>query len=344
MLRLSSRQLRTFSAALGELYASPSLATLGTDIVRIFKKLIPAAFVCVTYFDEIKRTELVVSEESFPGKVAWDLPPEDSDQTSFPRRAGPDGATSPPRLSDASDSWSDHGSRQLVVMNPADHTLTMFLYRKLGDFTAWERHLAYLLVPHVRQVYRLATFQAQKEYSIALGELAAHRGATLVVSSEGKILFGTKSARDLCRQYHWIVEGGRLGSNLGEWLAVSPAPGAKFMTSNGPLTLVVEFLEKTPSAAVVSDFPDQLGGDGISFLRLVEKPFIPNHRPLRQLGLTLREAEVLLWITEGKSNTEIGIILAVSPNTVRKHVEHVLRKLDVENRGAAAALAREFLG
>jgi DNA-binding CsgD family transcriptional regulator len=54
-----------------------------------------------------------------------------------------------------------------------------------------------------------------------------------------------------------------------------------------------------------------------------------------RLRLTKRETEVLSWIVEGKSNPEIGIILGTSPNTVRKHVEHLLGKLSVETRAAA---------
>nr|WP_230979575.1 response regulator transcription factor [Steroidobacter gossypii] len=59
----------------------------------------------------------------------------------------------------------------------------------------------------------------------------------------------------------------------------------------------------------------------------------------RALSLTSREAEVLLWISRGKSNREIGEILSISPRTVNKHLEQVFVKLGVENRAAAAARA-----
>ena len=59
----------------------------------------------------------------------------------------------------------------------------------------------------------------------------------------------------------------------------------------------------------------------------------------RSLSLTSREAEVLLWISRGKSNRDIGEILAISPRTVNKHLEQVFAKLGVENRAAAAAQA-----
>jgi DNA-binding CsgD family transcriptional regulator len=60
---------------------------------------------------------------------------------------------------------------------------------------------------------------------------------------------------------------------------------------------------------------------------------------LISLGLTERETEVLVWIARGKGNYEISVILGAKPRTICKHVEHIFRKLDVENRTAAAAIA-----
>lgn len=63
-----------------------------------------------------------------------------------------------------------------------------------------------------------------------------------------------------------------------------------------------------------------------------------------RLGLTTREAEVLLWLGRGKSNRDIAEILVMSPRTVNKHLEGVFAKLGVENRASAAALAVRVLG
>jgi DNA-binding NarL/FixJ family response regulator len=66
-------------------------------------------------------------------------------------------------------------------------------------------------------------------------------------------------------------------------------------------------------------------------------------KPLEKLGLTPKEAEVLLWIAQGKTNAEIGLILESATATVKKHVERVLEKLQAENRQAAALQAIEVL-
>ena len=48
---------------------------------------------------------------------------------------------------------------------------------------------------------------------------------------------------------------------------------------------------------------------------------------------------MLLWISRGKPNRDIGEILNISPRTVNKHLEQIFVKLGVENRAAAAAAA-----
>lgn len=66
---------------------------------------------------------------------------------------------------------------------------------------------------------------------------------------------------------------------------------------------------------------------------------MPAQNPLRSLGLTARETEVLTWIAQGKTNYEIGVILSACTGTICKHVEHILCKLEVKNRTAAAVIA-----
>jgi DNA-binding NarL/FixJ family response regulator len=66
-------------------------------------------------------------------------------------------------------------------------------------------------------------------------------------------------------------------------------------------------------------------------------------QPLEELGLTPREAEVLLWVAQGKSNSDVATILAMSDKTVKIHLNHIYEKLNVETRTAAAMQATELL-
>ncbi len=56
-------------------------------------------------------------------------------------------------------------------------------------------------------------------------------------------------------------------------------------------------------------------------------------------ALTQREREVLAWISAGKSNAEIAIIMGISPWTVKIHVANMYKKLNVCSRGQAVAKA-----
>ena len=73
-------------------------------------------------------------------------------------------------------------------------------------------------------------------------------------------------------------------------------------------------------------------------------PDFTDPKPLEEkLGLTPREAEVLLWVAQGKSNGDIAIILEMSEKTVKQHLGAVFQKLGVESRISATVRALEVL-
>jgi len=55
--------------------------------------------------------------------------------------------------------------------------------------------------------------------------------------------------------------------------------------------------------------------------------------------LSEREVEILHWVREGKSNHEIGMVLSISPLTVKNHVQRILKKLQASNRTQAVSKA-----
>jgi DNA-binding CsgD family transcriptional regulator len=86
-----------------------------------------------------------------------------------------------------------------------------------------------------------------------------------------------------------------------------------------------------------------IGLPGEYLLRLVEEDELSLRNRIRdRFELTDREAEVLMWLSRGKTNRDIGQILSMSPRTVNKHLEQVFKKLGVENRTSAAAVSLQF--
>ena len=73
------------------------------------------------------------------------------------------------------------------------------------------------------------------------------------------------------------------------------------------------------------------------------KPDFTSFDPLLKLGLTPRVAEVLLWVAQGKTNSDIASILGISESTVKKHLLEIFLKLSVETRSAATLRALEAL-
>lgn len=59
----------------------------------------------------------------------------------------------------------------------------------------------------------------------------------------------------------------------------------------------------------------------------------------KDIPLTNRELQVLRHIALGLSNREIGVSLGISVETVKEHVQNILRKLDATDRTAAAVWA-----
>src|SRR5215469_5841812 len=70
---------------------------------------------------------------------------------------------------------------------------------------------------------------------------------------------------------------------------------------------------------------------------------IPAPKDFQQIGLTVREGEVLHWVIQGKRDKEVADILSASPRTIHNHLRSILRKLNTETRTGAALEAFERL-
>jgi DNA-binding NarL/FixJ family response regulator len=61
--------------------------------------------------------------------------------------------------------------------------------------------------------------------------------------------------------------------------------------------------------------------------------------PVSDISLTQREMDVLIQLSNGLTNKEIATSLGIGYETVKEHVQHVLRKLGVSDRTQAAVWA-----
>lgn len=73
-----------------------------------------------------------------------------------------------------------------------------------------------------------------------------------------------------------------------------------------------------------------------SLTKLLVKDYVTQDKEVKAAraldGLTPREREVLTHLAEGESNSEIGAKLGISPKTVSRHRENIMRKLGLHSR------------
>jgi DNA-binding NarL/FixJ family response regulator len=97
---------------------------------------------------------------------------------------------------------------------------------------------------------------------------------------------------------------------------------------------LVSHLRRVAEGDVVID-PALAGRVAMSAARLSAGEFWPG----ANLGLTQRESEVLALLVSGHSNRGIAAKLVISEDTVKTHIRGLYRKLGVQERGGAIALA-----
>ncbi len=73
-----------------------------------------------------------------------------------------------------------------------------------------------------------------------------------------------------------------------------------------------------------------------SLAKLLVKDYLTQEHPAEEKagldGLTEREREVLTFLAEGANNAEIAKSLVISPKTVERHRENIMRKLNLHSR------------
>ncbi|MBG6079262.1 DNA-binding NarL/FixJ family response regulator [Rubrivivax gelatinosus] len=172
----------------------------------------------------------------------------------------------------------------------------------------------------------------------ARNALDAFGHATLVVRErDGRRLWQTALARRMLSE-HFGGEDTATPPELMAWIA---RESLRRRAGAEPAGLTVARGARRISFAL-HPMPDDDGepvpGEWLVVMRESDDAAIVEAMSLA-LELTAREAEVLYWVVQGKTNRDIGDILGTSHRTVTKHLEHVFEKLGVETRTAAAALA-----
>ena len=222
---------------------------------------------------------------------------------------------------------------EVSIPSRLEHTKTFLFDSTRRDFAERERTLLNLLQPHLVQLYQHA--RLRRIATLALLDLHAGQcpeagHGVLVAGRAGTIDAANENGLRLLDAYFPDATPTRVPQELLEWLnhrrlqmdtSHDPAPAPARLTVPGPSGTLTAQLARCEHTEVI----------------LLEEQAPASGEP----PLTEREREVLALVEQGKRNAEIAEQLWVVPSTVRKHLENIYRKLEVNTRTAAVARFRQ---
>ena len=347
----TQRDIRALHACVAEIYALRDLDAFRDHVVRAIAQVVPAEVIAYTEIGLGQPTTRVVRPT---GVVTADLMRTFEHHKHEHPLIGHFGQNPQARVAKISDFLTPREFQRLGLYNEffrkidVEHQVVIglpaspprvggvALSRSGPDFSERDRMLLTVLQPHIVQAHRnAASFsQIKQEATLALTGLEEIGRGIVLLGPNGAVRFATRLARQWLTSYfgHRGMRAKRLPEALQRWVKfhVTTVGRPSDVSATGK-PLVVEGPE---NRLVVRLIP----AEGGSLLLLQQQHTVPRPASLEALGLSRREAEVLAWVAQGKTDAAIGTILSLSPRTVAKHLEHIYERLGVENRLAAAAL------
>ena len=216
------------------------------------------------------------------------------------------------------------------------------LIRDRRNNSKCDRCILNLVRQHLMQREENTFNNIQKEQQLLrqLKQIFDHLGV-IVVTTEGQVQFLTPRGEQLLSKYFDQKNPDSLPESLEYWFQheiASLTPDNDVPVSCFPLQI-----EKKGKQLLIRLIANLIGEQYLLLLEEQERRSF-SISSLELLGLTKREAEVLFWVAQDKSNAGIAKVLGCCEGTVRKHLEHVHQKLGVQTRTAAVMVALEKLG
>jgi CheY-like chemotaxis protein/DNA-binding CsgD family transcriptional regulator len=240
--------------------------------------------------------------------------------------------------------------RQLKV-NPHTAAIPVIFMTALGELDDLlrgfnEGAVDYLVKPiSPPEVLARVESHLKQAFNFQRAEMALNNSpfAVMTVSKEGLVTWLPESGKNWLAEYakrigatNPIQVGGLLPLALASWLQSQP------FTEENKESTNFESSHQGVHFSIKRTVCQHTG----EYLLLMEKHSKEwDLESLRHsLSLTFREAEILMWISRGKTNKEMGVILGTSPRTINKHLEHIFEKLGVVTRAAAVSMALQTTG
>jgi DNA-binding CsgD family transcriptional regulator len=213
------------------------------------------------------------------------------------------------------------------------------------DFNETERELLLRFGPHLARAYRAAEAydRAKRGKTISDIDLSRTETGLILLTSQGNVSAACSNARKWATEFfgNFPAYSARLPATLWQWVrrVLAQRDAAR---RSGALVLRSPLIERREDRQIEVSLVDGLDGLGPALV-FQHHSFLRPDEVARILRTSPREAEVVRWLLQGKSNEEIADILGISPRTVQTHLQRIYQKLGVSSRTQAIAAIRGFL-
>jgi DNA-binding CsgD family transcriptional regulator len=358
MVRLQQSELAAFSKALALLYAEASLSSLAARVTACLHALFGCDVASFDLFDEsaLRWSTVVVS----PAIPNWDCAVAVLQNHAHEHPIVTNAARNDfPHAIRTSDLRSLREYRQTGLYQDFFRVHLMKTDRQLGfvakpspmltigasvnrrgrDFSVEQCALMEHLRPHLLQAYLTAQSWSQVPVKIQAERDCASTlagGELCQIDQSGKIEWMTGGVEGILARFFGREPRGR-----------DRLPGSLFerirrviQVGDGTINKQLRSWEYVRENATLRvQIAAHLGENSWQVLLTEECQEKSAELLANQHGLSKREGEVLLWMSQGKTNAEIALILELAARTVEKHVENLFSKLGVYNRTAATRMA-----
>jgi DNA-binding CsgD family transcriptional regulator len=222
----------------------------------------------------------------------------------------------------------------------ADMIEAGFILNHSRRFTERDRLTLSLIQPHLSLAYENVQRYQQLKQNLESLQQSVNCIGLIIIDIEGLVKQATVQALDWLETYFpTATERNHLPDRLWSWVRYQVANLSSTTDLARPcLPLYIEQCKMRLVIRLVIE-PDRN-----QYLLLLEEQTQSGLKSLELLGLSQRETKVLGLVIQGKDNRTIAAELGVGSSTVRKHLEHVYRKLGVQSRTEAIACALQQLG
>ena len=358
MKRLGQRDLEVSLAYLRELYAQSDPERLKRHVLTTIGSVVPSEFVTYNELDVLAVTNRMEAEPAFsnPAELAEAFNRYMNENPLFNhRRQTRDGRAVKisdfltrsefRRLGFYSEYWRKVGvDHRMALFFPTTPStgISLAIGRNAKDFSERDRLVLDLLRPHLMQARNNAAALARmQQESVRMKQTVEKLDRAVVALGEkGRVRWCTQRAGRWISEYFGAAQGaGRLPDDLRRWVEHQrstltaerdiPRPRRPLVAERAGKRLVMRLVDADPE-------------DG--HLLILEERYVPlSAESLRSLGLTGREAEILVGIARGNTDKAMAEDLYISPLTVKTHLQRIYRKLGVKSRAEALSRALALL-